>query len=99
MLFRSSLNIRNDQRLFGGKLEIEVRSHRWPGDEKVNAQKYALNPADTVSMVGEFPVPAGARKGQLYTIIVDIYIGTRRVGYLTMPVWYHPTPPSDGPRG
>ncbi len=84
------LEVRNDQRLFAGKVSCEVRTRRWPGESEVKTQKVDLGPADKISLVSTLSVPAEGIKGQLYDINAEIFIGSRRVGYLTLPVFYQP---------
>ncbi|MHB0937604.1 MAG: hypothetical protein ACYDCO_06175 [Armatimonadota bacterium] len=81
----------NDQRLFRNDLNCEVYLRRWPGEEGVlKSEKFDLNPADSKSIRGQLFIPEHAKKGQIFEVNADIMLGTRRIGYLTMPVYYLP---------
>ena len=84
------LGLFNDQQLIAGPYSCELRFHHWPGGEEISTQKVSLLPFARDEIVRELPVPKGAEKGPVYTIDMDIMMGTRRMGYLTLPVWYEP---------
>ena len=84
-------SMHNDQRLFRNDLNCDVYLRRWPGEDGVlKKEKFDLGPADSKSIRGELFIPENARKGQIFEVNADIMLGTRRIGYLTMPVYYLP---------
>jgi len=94
------LTMHNDQRLFHGDVNCEVYLRRWPGVEgELKKQKVNLGPADSMSIQGRLDVPENARSGQIFEVSADIMLGTRRIGYLTIPVWYVPKAESDQAAG
>jgi hypothetical protein len=82
--------LRNDQELFQGKITCELHFHRWPGDPVVRTVTVTPRPWDYANSDISLSIPEGAQKGQLYTVSVEILLGSRRIGYLTLPVWYQP---------
>ena len=56
----------------------------------MNTQHIELGPADRYSLNAEIAIPPDARKGELFQVSSEILLGTRRIGYLTIPVWYAP---------
>jgi hypothetical protein len=88
---RMGLVMHNDQRLFRGDINCEVYLRRWPGKEGELAKRQIdLGPADSATIPWGLEVPEGAQRGELYRLSADIMLGTRRIGYLTVPVWYIP---------
>ena len=88
---RWGLLMHNDQRLFHDNLNCEVYIRRWPGKEgELAKRKIDLGPADSVVIPAQLDIPEDAKKGQVYEVSTEIMLGTRRIGYLTIPVWYMP---------
>jgi len=87
---RLGLTVRNDSRIFHAKITCELYLRRWPGEEIVVSKKADLNPDDSVSLIGNLKIPTNPRRGMIYEVQAEIKLGTRRIGYLTMPVWYGP---------
>jgi len=86
----------NDQRLFRNDLNCDVYLRRWPSEEGVlKKEKFDLGPADSKTIAGQLEIPEGATKGQIFEVNADIMLGTRRIGYLTMPVYYIPKADAD----
>lgn len=85
------LRMHNDQRIFQGTINCDVYLRQWPGDDSdVRKFKYDLNKEDGKEISGSLDIPRGAKKGPLYQVSAEIMLGTRRIGYLTKPVWYFP---------
>jgi hypothetical protein len=84
----------NDQRLFSGQVVCNLTFRRWPNleGEKIitKDQKIVLDPYGHQTLTTELTVPDNASKGQIFQVSLDIAIGTRRVGFLILPVWYLP---------
>ncbi|MHB9024929.1 MAG: hypothetical protein ACYC7E_12275 [Armatimonadota bacterium] len=80
----------NDQRCFSGDLPIEMQFRRWPDPTDAIVRKKTLNPADHMNISNTLTIPENASRGQLYEVSVSLLVGTRRIGYLTLPVWYDP---------
>jgi len=88
---RLALEMHNDQRLFRGDINCDVYLRRWPvGEGGLIQQQVNLGPADSMTAQVELKIPPRARKGKVYEVSADIMLGTRRIGYLTIPVWYMP---------
>ena len=87
---RIKLDIFNNQRLFHGKISIEARTNFWPGDKGVSARRVDLDVLDRVEVAEKVDIPPDARKGQLYEVRTDFMVGSRRIGYLLLPIWYQP---------
>jgi hypothetical protein len=81
----------NDQLLIGGPFAVELRFSRQPGGDEGKSELANLVPFSKKEIVKELSIPKNARKGMIYEIRMDIMMGTRRMGYLTLPVWYDPT--------
>lgn len=96
---KMTFRIWNNEDLFhSAKISCVLNFRRWPRDNSpigekdmnVKSESITLNPSDNYSLYTTLNVPAGARKGMIYEIDMDIMLGTRRIGYLTLPVWYIP---------
>jgi hypothetical protein len=99
--------ILNDQRLFNGNISLELNFRRWPEEPskarpsdptkvepetpKVRTEKVNIDPAGRIELDEKLTIPANAHKGHLFNYSVEVLLGTRRIGYLTLPVWYSPT--------
>ncbi len=98
--------ILNDQRLFTGNITLELNFRRWPEEPpklnaadpakprpepaKVRSEKVNIDPAGHIELDEKLDIPLHAHKGQLYDTSVEILLGSRRIGYITLPVWYMP---------
>ncbi|HOS44309.1 MAG TPA: hypothetical protein PK794_11495, partial [Armatimonadota bacterium] len=70
---------------------FEIHFRRWPNTEEVKTYKAPFNyQYDRYDRIFPLTIPAGARKGQIYEVTADIKVAARRVGLLTLPVWYTP---------
>jgi len=84
-----SLTVFNDQRLFSGNIACVLNFRQWP-EGKVESQRIDLDPVGHVVVDRLLSVPLNARKGHLYDVNLEILLGTRRIGYLSLPIWYNP---------
>jgi len=87
---RMVLDIYNNQQLFHGKISLEARTDFWPSDSGTRSRRIDLDVLDRVSVKEDIEVPAGARKGQIYEVRTDLLVGSRRIGFLLLPIWYQP---------
>ena len=97
-----ALNLRNDERLFHGKLSLELNFRRWPEqdeettkkDTSIKTEKIVISPSDRTALISSLSVPDSkipkAHRGEIYQLEVEIYLGARRFGYLCLPVGYQP---------
>lgn len=88
-----TFRIRNDQLLFNGSISGELRIHAWPIPEdhpQVTTQRFELNVFESFETPSiSIRIPANIRNGeQVCEVSVEIMMGTCRVGYLTLPVFY-----------
>jgi hypothetical protein len=80
----------NDQRCFSGNLAIEMQFRRWPDATDAIVKKATLDPVGHLTIPNTLTIPENVHGGQVYEVNVSLVIGTRRIGYLTLPVWYDP---------
>jgi hypothetical protein len=86
--------LRADQGLFSGGITGELRFHAWPVDPTGSTVKFALGPYQGNTFTFPLAIPDGAQDGkQMSEVSVEIMMGARRIGYLTMPVYYYSTLP------
>ncbi len=99
-----ALNLHNDERVFHGKLSLELNFRRWPeateeagkGVINVRTEKIIIAPSDRTQLISTLSPPDSkmprTHKGwtDIYQLEVDIYLGGRRFGYLCLPVSYQP---------
>ncbi len=97
-----ALILHNDERLFHGKLSLDLNFRRWPElnddsvktDTSVHTEKIVISPSDRTSLVSTLTIPDNkipkAHKGEIFQLEVEIYLGTRHFGSLCLPVWYQP---------
>ncbi len=85
------ISLFNDQLLIGGPFAVELRFNKQPGGEEGKSELTNLVPFSKKEIVRELSIPKSAHKGMIYEIRMDIMMGTRRMGYLTLPVRYDPT--------
>lgn len=84
-------HIVNDPRVFAETHIVEANFRRWPHTEEVKTEKTSWRGMyDWSDWFFTLTIPAGARKGQIYEVSAELIIGTRRIGYLQLPVWYSP---------
>lgn len=83
----------NDARLFGNTtVTCDLHFRQWPLNTEVRSQRISIDPQGRQTLEARLDIPQDAVRGQIYDVGVDIMLGTRRIGYLMLPVWYTPTP-------
>lgn len=81
--------LRNDPLLFSGNISGELRFHAWPIGTDVVTSAFALTPQSDHDAVLPLTIPENARSGkELCDVSVEIMMGSRRIGYLSLPVFY-----------
>ncbi|OPZ85331.1 MAG: hypothetical protein BWY76_01459 [bacterium ADurb.Bin429] len=84
-------NMVNDPRVFRNNHVFEIHFRRWPNTEEVKTYKAPFNyQYDRYDRIFPLTIPDEARRGQVYEVTADIKVAARRVGMLTLPVWYTP---------
>jgi hypothetical protein len=88
---RTVFSILNDPRVFSETHVVEVRFRRWPTTDEVRIEKTSWRGMyDRNEWFFSLTIPPGAKRGLVYDITTELLIGSRRVGYLTLPVWFSP---------
>ncbi len=83
----------NDPRVFSSAHVFDINFRRWPNTEEVKTFQAPFNyQYDRYSRTFPLIIPTNARKGQIFEVTAEIKVATRRVGMLTLPVWYTPEP-------
>jgi hypothetical protein len=84
------LKVVNNQMLFQGDLSLTFYLRRWPGGEDAKELKVSVPAHGALIQRAPLSIPDDAVKGQVYEVNADVLVGTRRIGYLVLPVWYNP---------
>ena len=92
---RFALTLYNNERLFHGQLSLDLHFRRWPvmENDTVRTEKITLNILDHDTLYTTLSIPANlskTRKGEIYEVNLEIFLGNRRFGILTLPVGYTP---------
>lgn len=81
----------NDPRVFNSAHVFDINFRRWPNTEEVKTLQAPFNyQYDRFNRTFPLSIPDNAQKGMVYEVTAEIKVASRRVGMLTLPVWYAP---------
>lgn len=84
-----TFSFHNDPMIFRGKLTGEVRCIAWPLSAEITRDAFSLDNQSTSNTTIAIPLPADRQLGRiLCEVNAQIYIGNRRMGFMTAPVYY-----------